>query len=219
MKSWVDFEHKFKHYINILRDHIISSEKTLDCHTHEFIEIEYILSGSGIQVINDIEYEVSRGDIVFFNKNDYHSYRSKQGMDVINVDICFLVYEEIIFELKSYICGDDFNFPTIIHLRGEQLIIENLILEAEKEFISDGIASYLALKSHITVFFVYLYRIITNQNMLSKGKTYQIIEYIDKNCSNININTLANRFGYSENYFSRFFKKNFGVSFYLNKNW
>ena len=49
--------------IGFLRDF----EAIEDCpiHSHEFIELEYIYSGKGTQFINDIQYDVSKGDVIF----------------------------------------------------------------------------------------------------------------------------------------------------------
>jgi mannose-6-phosphate isomerase-like protein (cupin superfamily) len=38
-------------------------------HTHEFIELVYIFSGSGRQCVNGISYNVSKGDLLFINYN------------------------------------------------------------------------------------------------------------------------------------------------------
>ena len=72
MRFWKDDEKKFKQLINILRDEM-TWDKKMDVHTHDFIEIEYVLSGSGVQIINGVEYPVRRGDLIYLQKNDYHT--------------------------------------------------------------------------------------------------------------------------------------------------
>lgn len=53
-------------------------------HTHDFIEIVYISEGSGNHMINDIIYPVKRGDLLFMNFKDVHSYSTETGMKYIN---------------------------------------------------------------------------------------------------------------------------------------
>ena len=67
MRFWRDDEKKFKQLINILRDPM-TKEKKMEIHTHDFVEIEYVLFGSGVQIINNKEYKVYRGDLIFLKK-------------------------------------------------------------------------------------------------------------------------------------------------------
>ena len=69
MRFWVDNEKKFKQLINILRDPMDKNKK-MEMHTHDFIEIEYVLSGTGTQIINGQKYKVKRGDVIFLKKGD-----------------------------------------------------------------------------------------------------------------------------------------------------
>lgn len=57
MQFWVNNEKKFKQLINILRDPMDKNKK-MEMHTHDFIEIEYVLSGAGTQIINGQQYKV-----------------------------------------------------------------------------------------------------------------------------------------------------------------
>jgi len=45
-------------------------------HAHDFIEIAYVSSGSGIHIIDDISYKVSKGDLFVINYNIPHEFRS-----------------------------------------------------------------------------------------------------------------------------------------------
>ena len=44
----------------------------IERHTHEFIEIVYILKGRCIQKIDDVEYPANGGDLFFINYNHSH---------------------------------------------------------------------------------------------------------------------------------------------------
>ena len=219
MLSWKDEEHKIKFLINILRHDVVKGEE-LRIHTHDFVEMEYILGGSGIQLINGTEYPVSRGDLICFSKTDNHTYYTDDLMSVMNIIIYYSVYEEMSSLLKSYMPDNELTFPLITHLNGQDmLVLEDLILKAEEEFLKEEKGVYLALKSYLSIFLVNLCRIASNRKVVTDNKLSLILEYIDKNFSNISISRVAKHFGYSANYFSKFFKNNFGISFveYVNK--
>ena len=46
----------------------------VDEHTHDYIEIVYIVSGTAIEHVDGIEYNVRRGDIIFMTPNSIHSF-------------------------------------------------------------------------------------------------------------------------------------------------
>lgn len=45
-------------------------------HTHDFIEIAYVASGSGLHIIDDMSYEVTKGDLFVINYDVAHAFRS-----------------------------------------------------------------------------------------------------------------------------------------------
>jgi len=68
--------------INISKQTIYKSE---DIHTHEFIEIVYIFSGSGKQTIDQAEYNVKKGDLLFINCGQTHSFQTQSTMSFYNI--------------------------------------------------------------------------------------------------------------------------------------
>ena len=54
-------------------------------HSHEFIELVYVLSGSALQQVDDSVYEVSHGDIIFINYNSQHAFEPKGEFCYVNL--------------------------------------------------------------------------------------------------------------------------------------
>lgn len=217
MRFWQDNEKKFKQLINILRDPM-TKDKKMEMHTHDFVEIEYVLFGSGIQIINGKEYNVSRGDLIFLKKGDCHTYKTESRLEILNIVFYYSVFDEMCNILHTY--TPDISFPTITHISGTDMIyIEDLLLNAEKEFLNEKRGYYHILKSTLTTLLIYLWRITSEPQSKANYKLTIIMEYIDTNYSSINIHDVADHFGYSDDYFSSLFKKSFGVSFveYVNK--
>ena len=217
MQFWVDNEKKFKQLINILRDPMDKNKK-MEMHTHDFIEIEYVLSGTGTQIINGQKYKVKRGDVIFLKKGDCHTYHTENHIDILNIVFYYSVFNELNTILYTY--TSEIDFPTITHIPSKSILrIEELLLNAEKEFLNEEKGYYQILKSSLTTFLIYLWRINSeSQNNDNKNLT-SVIEYIDDNYINLSIHDIAQYFNYTDNYFSTLFKKSFGISFteYINK--
>lgn len=54
-------------------------------HTHDFVELVYILGGEGTHTINNVEYRVSRGDMLFINYKQVHSFNTPSEMTIVNI--------------------------------------------------------------------------------------------------------------------------------------
>lgn len=50
-----------------------TNRKPCRVHQHEFIELVYVTAGSGIHVIDDCEYRVSCGSLLFIDYGQSHS--------------------------------------------------------------------------------------------------------------------------------------------------
>lgn len=54
-----------------------------DVHTHEFFEMEYILSGKGVCVVNGTAYPLKPGMLFFMTPADYHSMSIENGETIV----------------------------------------------------------------------------------------------------------------------------------------
>lgn len=219
MKFWKDEEKKFKQLINVTRDPRPKSKESLELHTHDFVEIEYVIQGSGIQEINGEIYNVKRGDIIYLKKGDFHTYYTDNRIEILNVDFYYSVFDEMCDILSIYSEGREVTFPTIMHIGGVDLLyIEDLLLKSEREFNEEKVGYYHVLKSYLSTLLIYLWRITTDTRKSKNYKFTAIVEYIDRNFANIKTQEVAEKFGYSTNYFSKLFKKNMNMSFseYIN---
>ena len=67
-------------YENVLDDHlgqihftyVNTWDELLPAHWHEHLEIIYVLGGEITASINDVSYELKKGDIFLVNSNDIH---------------------------------------------------------------------------------------------------------------------------------------------------
>ncbi len=183
-------------------------------HSHQFVEIEYVMHGSLVQTINGVEYNIQRGDIVYLNVGDCHEFKKvdpNESVDVINIMF-----------MTNQVFKDDKDFEThhmnahqVIHPRSsERNEIENLVLMLEHEYEVYDRFTDIVLKNLVLA----LVAILIRHSVVNPERKYsqdfeRIINFVDKDFSNTCLEKTAEKFGYNSSYFSRFFEKNMGVNF------
>lgn len=193
-------------------------------HTHEFLELVYIKDGTGKHIINDVSYDVKKGDLLFINYGKTHSFESENGMDYYNILLTpefiseQLTNSENAIDLLTLSCFESFsNFndePKIRFSSSEIIFVEQLLNEMEREFAKKDAGYTEVLKSCITVLLIHIFRKMDN-GMLTDDKKIpaEILDYIDNNYNEkITIKDLAKRCFYNPSYFSRIFSEIYGMT-------
>ena len=104
--------------------------------------------------------------------------------------------------------------PNVIHLSGEYTLeVEAIFQKMEQEYAHRAYGYNTILKSYVTIMISLLLR-FTTQNLFPVDENASaILEYLDRHYAACNLNDVASRFNYSPSYFSRYFKRNVGISF------
>ena len=208
------------------------SHWTEPLHTHDFLELVYTFSGNSTHTINEETYDVSRGDLLFINFNQTHSYVPKDEFLFCNILIQpgFLDQELIhsinATDLLGLSVFLDFStdmqvIQPFTRFAGEDRIrIEQLINDMVREFEQRSSGYLSMLRSMLTQLLILMFRQMRTStpynDLLEQVGTLspQILQYIEQNCSErITLTELAERCCYNPAYFSRIFKKCFGVNF------
>lgn len=201
-------------------------------HRHEFIEIIYIVSGNAAQHVDDKEYEVRPGDMLFLNYGSVHKFSSKDNFSFINV--CFLpelVSHAIItpdnaFALLSLTAFDEMRQNRdggLISFSGKDCVeIENILSAMLKEYQEQQPSYERVLESYINILITKMLR-KTQLGMVgqqTKDLWQELAEYIDLNPgAELTLSSLASKCFYNPSYFSRMFKQKFHISLteYVNQ--
>lgn len=64
-------------------------------HWHEFYEIEFFLSGTGVSVMNGKKYEICPGTLFFMTPVDIHSYNLEGTAEVVNISFTANAIEDM----------------------------------------------------------------------------------------------------------------------------
>lgn len=120
-----------KEYTDATSISIKRSEALGDCslHVHDFYELDIITGGSGFATTNGICEETSRGYVYFLTPEDFHEYKEKSALSVINVqffgdDVASTLLRSLVDAECRVFKLNEANFETICELFG---IMERLV--------------------------------------------------------------------------------------------
>lgn len=225
------FEYKIKNYISDGANiHIfkINSVRKNTVHTHDFLELVYILKGEGIEWINGKEYAVKKGDLVVVNYGQTHAFRPGDGgMTYVNIMINLDFFNDSVIKSDDAFgilvlsafedIRNDVNrkLNVVSFSPDEYKSIETIIEAMVKEYQCKDPAYNAALNGYLNVLLVKIARKIrvgicdTEQTDIWK----EITEYISENLNeNISLKALSEKCFYNPSYFSRVFKEKFGMT-------
>lgn len=194
-------------------------------HTHDFIEIVYILSGKGVQTVDGKTYDVRRGDMLFINYGSVHGFVLEENSSYIN--ICFspeTVGENIItssnaFSILSLTAFNEMRCEEgggrITFSGTERGDVEELLSAMLREYKEKKYAWDTVVGSYLNVLITYMLRKTeAGVEATETDEVWQALaEYIDENLqSKLTLSALAGKCFYNPSYFSRVFKEKFGMS-------
>ena len=195
-------------------------------HTHEFVEIVYVLEGTATDKINDVTSNLSRGDMLFINYGSTHSREVSDNYSFINV--CFapeilgnkIINKENAFYLLSLSAFEEIQSETFegkMHFTGEERrIIEAVLSDMIYEYSKSLPERAAVLESYMTVLITKIIRKMRPSAVAddaSSGIWASLLEYIDKNFNKkLTLADIAKRCFYNPSYFSRAFKEKFNIS-------
>ena len=204
--------------------HIIAKDEPE--HLHEFIEMVYILRGSGVHAIDGVEYDFKPGSLLFINYRQVHNFRTDSEMEMCNILLDpewiseKLIDSENAFELLSlsafsYFGKDiDGDHPFILFAGEERQRIERLLKEMANEKSKRNTGYITVLKAQAMVLLTYIFRKMSSDIApVQKGFTPEFLSYIRENCAEkLTLNELAKKSFYNPSYFSRLFKEHYGIT-------
>ncbi len=199
----------------------------IERHTHEFIEIVYILKGRCIQKIDDVEYPANGGDLFFINYNHSHQVTGEKNCEFINI----LLKPEFInkslidsrnafslLELTSFeeFCGKTEQNKCMVSFSGSEVKnIEAIINILWKEFRENQPGYMFAIQSGLNLLLVQIFRKLSFPFKVSQREiSEELLRNIkDHSSEKLSMKEIANANYYNPSYFSRLFKKYTGKSF------
>ena len=177
-------------------------------HSHDYFEIELILAGSAIHIINGQKYEIKKGSMYFLTPSDFHEYILHDGCELELINISF----EMSYIDAKIIFGLLLAHPYIIADIDEKRLdfLTGLFAQCLDEYSSNDIHGDIVVKNLVEIIVILISRlcktqiplVTTNQNNVKK-----ILVYIHSHFKeSINLQDISKYMRLSTKYISDIFK-------------
>ncbi|MCI8497695.1 MAG: AraC family transcriptional regulator [Clostridiales bacterium] len=198
-------------------------------HRHDHFEMMYVYRGSCFNKMPEYTIHLHEGDIVLLNPNVLHCPHVEHEDDVL---LNFWISNDLVQRNIIPMLRDNQLFTTFFvdflyrspdakrflyfHENSSAIrqLCEMMCLEGfqKQKFCAS------VLESSLTTLFALLARDYQSDYGVASGSTkdgliYEILTYIEQNCADVTLETLAQRFQYAPSYLSRLIKKHTGKSF------
>lgn len=205
----------------------ICDHRDEEIHSHDFVEIVYIIEGESKHCINDEEFDVKAGDLLFVNYGCTHAFQVPEKFVAYNLMI------RVDYFMKNMIRGDNLFYmlaltsfekiqrelndksPLVSFDFGERDDMFSLFYNIENELSKDALGKSLILDSYVNIILCKVFRkIFVRDSEKDLLIPQDILDYIAEHLNEkISLSKLAQRCFYNPAYFSRLFKKTFNLSF------
>lgn len=204
-----------------------SSPAIYPVHWHSAIELIYILNGNAMMMIDGTDYPLIPGEFVVIDSNQMHKFKYLRQPMMITIHFSRSHMKNLVPLLERY-----YFHCTKETMEKEQLTSYLKICDYLKTLAPLYIRQPVGykLKSHavaLDIFFELLCHFSCQEQPMQKTEKAEILnrlseitEYIEEHhAAPLSLEQIATHFFLSREYFSRFFKKNMGVTFtrYLNQ--
>lgn len=189
-------------------------------HTHDHIEVDFILSGTGRYLIDGVTYDVSEGDLLIFNPGTYHQALECTPSNPITEFFVGLTDIQFRGMEKNRLPLPEGNI--ILHTKGElrqRLFKLCTSMAAENSVCRQG--RYFMLKSYVMQMLLLIIREQEPEAPVSRGCSFdstnkkyvveQIVSYFEDHYSEkISLDQIAENIYLSPFYISKIFKSETG---------
>ncbi len=186
--------------------------RPVQMHLHEYFELEIVLSGSGEQNLNGSTYPLNPGTVYFITPIDFHAVTPTQQLEVLNVAFA----ESLISaELQTHFLNrrEDLIFSSA----GEADYMVTLIDRLQQECQRLDAFAATARKNLLELLMFPIARSMRAEETLHRPASHRVqdsMRYLFRHFrEDVSLAELAEKSGYSANYFSHLFHESCGIRF------
>lgn len=198
-------------------------------HSHQFVEINYVISGKCTQIVDGETVTLYAGDIIFLDIGCQHEIKTLSEDDIMvniifsdrSINIQWLyemkVSNNIIYEFLSNIISGVHNSQKYIIYRNNNTAIRRALNKIVEEYYLQKPFANTIISNLLNILFTELIR---NYNIKGNDEVtphqsliIKILKDIDENYKEIKIGEVAEKYGYNKNYLSNLIKKETNYTF------
>lgn len=202
----------------------VAISQTIDCtqtppHIHNEIEILYILKGSSKVKISDQSYDASQGDLFFVNPLEVHSVTIDTNEPYEHKCVCFDSSLIVDKQLSQELLGGHKGMPNYFQGDATAALKLTALFEHLYASVENNKGSLLfESAAYISLIFSELIDngLLTDHFAANKSAIFsrEVLAFIAGHyAEDITSKMIAEKLFYTQSYFCRAFKKNFGVVF------
>lgn len=200
-------------------------------HSHQFLELNYVFSGTCTQRINQVDYTFKKGDLLLLDVGSTHSIQALSEEDIVlnilfqnsHISIEWLAQQQgrnsLLYQLllsRSIHKSIQENFIIFNNLEGTHAghIIHQMLQEY---FIPNDFSSSI-ISSYLPILFYELARSLPVAHekafMSAKEEPFlRILDLIDTDYSHLSLQSAAHQLNFNKNYLSNLVKEKSGQTF------
>lgn len=196
-------------------------ESLLKEHEHTFFELVYIVSGTGIQWINNNKFIYHDGHLFLITPSDSHAFDIHATTKFINIKFNDIYIHsadfgaENIQRLEFILQNANHQPGCILRNKTDKLLIRPIIDAIIREYVNRDLYSKELITQLINTIIIVVARNIAKflpeqVDECSEEKSLDILQYIQNNIyrpDKIKAKVISRHFGISVNYLGRYFKK------------
>lgn len=195
----------------------IKYRKNAELHSHEFYEVEIVLSGTGEQLINGKKYRYRRGSVWIMTPADFHEYSCEGEIEVFGIYFSEKLLPRSVFD-KIF----SKNYSRFINLTEEKIEdVRNLMENIGSAMHYDDYSRETLMKKLIECVFITIMSEVGEMDETAEKAPFLLARrYIEIHFrENPSLEEVARVIGKSPVYFSKYFYLNAGMYYtdYLNR--
>ncbi len=199
-------------------------------HIHDYIEMNYVYSGTCIAVVQDRKIMLKQGDICIMDTNVPHTIYDVEENDIV---INFLMKKNyftasMLSRLSSNSIISDFLLEAISHDQKHQrfilfhcqksLKLTDLVESLLCEYYDPSFCTTDVIEAYMVLIFAELLYSYQNEqssytSLSNKTRILAILQFIEENYQTCSLDLVAKEFSFHPNYLSRFIKQTTGKTF------
>ncbi|NTV91054.1 MAG: helix-turn-helix transcriptional regulator [Clostridiales bacterium] len=213
----------------IIRRHLRFSPPVLD--RHNYIEILYLLQGTGTSLFNTSKVEMHNGDICIIAPGTGHNLYCHNENSVLfeilikpetfdKVFFNFLTEDDILTKFFTAILYNEKSDMSLAFRTGDDERIRHTFMGMFMESTQDSEFQDRIIGNYFRLMCSYLLRDYAKSPLLInwtdsnvESGVYPILRFLENNYADISLQDIARRFHFSEGYLSRQIKKTTGQTF------